>query len=85
VFDDKAALERLLGRPIHLFSYPYGDFDAELIGVVRDAGFLGAFTVQPGLVRSGSNRLLLPRYEVTRADGADFGRWLRQIFETVAV
>ena len=28
VFEDKVALERVLDRKVHLFAYPYGDFDA---------------------------------------------------------
>ena len=72
ISDDRAALEELLQRPVHLFSYPYGDFNAATIAAVANAGFRAAVTVQPGLVKAGINRLLLPRYEVT---AADFGRF----------
>jgi peptidoglycan/xylan/chitin deacetylase (PgdA/CDA1 family)/glycosyltransferase involved in cell wall biosynthesis len=65
VFSDKAALEGLLGCPISFFSYPYGDFDAELVTIVRDAGFRAAVTVDAGHVSAMTNRLLLPRHEVT--------------------
>jgi peptidoglycan/xylan/chitin deacetylase (PgdA/CDA1 family) len=64
VVEHKIALERLLQRPVHLFSYPYGDFDAQTLAVVGAAGFRGAVTVEPGLVSAGTNRLLLPRYEI---------------------
>ncbi len=63
VVDDKDALERALGREVHFFSYPYGEFDADLVRIVDAAGYRAAVTVQEGVVRAGSNRLLLPRLE----------------------
>jgi peptidoglycan/xylan/chitin deacetylase (PgdA/CDA1 family)/glycosyltransferase involved in cell wall biosynthesis len=68
VLGDKASLEQVIGAPVPLFSYPYGDYDADVVAVVREAGFLGAFTVEAGVVAAGANRLLLPRYEVTAGD-----------------
>jgi len=79
VIDDKSALEKALGRPVSLFSYPYGDFDAELVSVVRDAGFRAAFTVEAGSVSASTNRLLLPRCEITARQHHDFPRFLEAI------
>jgi peptidoglycan/xylan/chitin deacetylase (PgdA/CDA1 family) len=78
--DDRAALEKLLQRPVHLFSYPYGDFNAATVAAVARAGFRAAVTVQPGLVKAGINRLLLPRYEVTAADFGRFPLRLQEMF-----
>jgi peptidoglycan/xylan/chitin deacetylase (PgdA/CDA1 family) len=78
---DRAALERLLERPVHLFAYPYGEFDAGTIAAVRDAGFRGAVTVDAGLVAAGTNRLLLPRIEIAPADRDRFDRRMQEIFE----
>jgi len=80
VFEDKAALERLLQQRVRLFSYPYGDVDAETLTVVNSAGFLAAVTVEARLVSAGTNRLLLPRYEITTADQGRFPLRLREIF-----
>ena len=80
VFEDKAALERLLQQRVRLFSYPYGDVDAETLTVVNSAGFLAAVTVEARLVSAGTNRLLLPRYEITTADQGRFPVRLREIF-----
>ena len=77
----KTTLERLLGRPVALFSYPYGEFDAATIASVAEAGFHGAVTVEAGLVSSGANRLLLPRYEIGPRQRADFPSRLREIFD----
>ena len=80
ISDDRAALQDLLQRPVHLFSYPYGDFNAATVSAVANAGFRAAVTVQPGLVKAGINRLLLPRYEVTAADFARFPLRLQEMF-----
>ena len=81
IVDDKAALERLLGRPVHLFAYPYGELDAATVAAVRDAGFRAAVTVNAGLVSAGGNRLLLPRVEITPGDHDRFDLRMREIFE----
>jgi hypothetical protein len=75
------ALEHALGRPVELFAYPYGSFDADVVTAVGAARFRAAFTIGPGLVRAGSNRLLLPRYEITAADHRCLPERLQQIFE----
>ena len=81
ILEDKRTLERELKRPVDLFSYPYGDFDAETRVVVAEAQFKAAVTVEPGAVTAGSNRLLLPRFEVTSADHGGFPRRLQEIFQ----
>ena len=35
VCENKAALERLLRQPVHLFSYPYGELDSDAVAVVN--------------------------------------------------
>jgi peptidoglycan/xylan/chitin deacetylase (PgdA/CDA1 family)/SAM-dependent methyltransferase len=81
VLENKEALESLLQRPIRLFAYPYGEFDAELAAAVNSAGFRAAVTVEAGLVTAGINRLLLPRHEITAADCGDaFERRMADIF-----
>ncbi len=84
IFADKAALEEVLGRPVRLFSYPYGDFDAETVALVGEAGYRAAMTVESGLVAAGCNRLLLPRYEITGRDHATFPRHVQALFEQAA-
>ena len=81
IVESKLALERLLQRPVHLFSYPYGDFDADMLAIVSAAGFRGAVTVQAGLVSAGTNRLLFPRCEIGPAQHRDFPRRLREMLQ----
>jgi peptidoglycan/xylan/chitin deacetylase (PgdA/CDA1 family) len=81
VSENKADLERLIGRTVHLFSYPYGEADAETIAAVADAGYRAAVTVQPGCVAAGVNRLLLPRFEVTADEARRFPSTLQRMFD----
>ena len=39
--------EARLGRPCRLLAYPYGHHDARVQAVARDAGYTGAFTLDP--------------------------------------
>ena len=80
VLDNKAELEQLLQLPVRLFAYPYGDVDTETVGIVREAGFVAAVTVQRGLVSAGANRLLLPRCEISGADHGRFPEVMRELF-----
>jgi peptidoglycan/xylan/chitin deacetylase (PgdA/CDA1 family) len=80
VLGNKATLECVLGRPVEFFAYPYGEFDGETIAIVSHAGFRAAVTVQAGLVSAGTNRLLLPRYEITPSHRGCFAQHLRAVF-----
>jgi peptidoglycan/xylan/chitin deacetylase (PgdA/CDA1 family)/glycosyltransferase involved in cell wall biosynthesis/SAM-dependent methyltransferase len=85
IFESKRMLERLLGWPVTLFSYPYGDYDGHTVAAVRDAGFLGAVTVETGAVAAGTNRLLMPRAEVSARSAEEFEAQLTSIFGRCAV
>jgi peptidoglycan/xylan/chitin deacetylase (PgdA/CDA1 family) len=81
VLENKLTLERVLKQSVHLFAYPYGEFDAETLTIVREAGFRAAVTVQSGLVSAGANRLLLPRHEITAHDHGRFPLAIWEILE----
>jgi peptidoglycan/xylan/chitin deacetylase (PgdA/CDA1 family)/glycosyltransferase involved in cell wall biosynthesis/SAM-dependent methyltransferase len=85
IVESKRAIERLLGKPVTLFSYPYGDYDGNTVAAVRDAGFLGAVTVEAGAIAAGANRLLLPRVEVSARTAAEFEAGLVDMFGRCAV
>jgi peptidoglycan/xylan/chitin deacetylase (PgdA/CDA1 family) len=58
------ALESWIGRPIDLFSYPFGQlhqFDNHSIRICKNAGFRCALTTHPGQVHRWSDRFRLPR------------------------
>jgi peptidoglycan/xylan/chitin deacetylase (PgdA/CDA1 family) len=71
----RAALERMIDRPVRAFAYPYGDYDATTPRLVREAGFRHACTVHEGRASRLSSRFLLPR--VTIRD------WTAEQLETV--
>ena len=45
VFEDKKAIEDMVGKPIYGFGYPYGQYSKEMMDVVKDAGLLYARTI----------------------------------------
>jgi len=60
-------LERHLGRSVTAFAYPYGtyaDYDAVSARILREAGYVCAFTSQHGAVRPGADPFALPRVKV---------------------
>jgi peptidoglycan/xylan/chitin deacetylase (PgdA/CDA1 family) len=67
----QARLAAELSRPLTLFAYPYGEFDAPLEAVVTELG-LTAFGQQSGPTGATSSLRALPRYPLaTDFDGVD--------------
>jgi len=52
-----------LGTPIDYLAYPYGLYDARVVEATRAAGYLAAFSVQPGF-----NRFDVDPYRIRRLD-----------------
>jgi peptidoglycan/xylan/chitin deacetylase (PgdA/CDA1 family) len=44
----KKDLEEMIQKPIHSFAYPYGDFNDQIIALVKNCGFKAARTVHTG-------------------------------------
>jgi peptidoglycan/xylan/chitin deacetylase (PgdA/CDA1 family) len=63
----RRALETHLHRPVWWFAYPAGRFDAEVVRLVRRAGYRLALTTVPGDVQS--HPLLLERDEILDTTG----------------
>lgn len=65
IVDNKRDLERVIGRPIHLFAYPNGkrnvDFDHRHVDMVRAAGYHAAFTTATGSATRRHHPFELPR------------------------
>ena len=60
--NSKVFLENRLQTPAEFFCYPYGDYNKELIHVVKESGYIGAFTIRRGLVHRDDNP-----YEIRRS------------------
>ncbi len=68
-------LEKLLGRPVRDFAYPYGDpssFDRDSLAAARRCGFATACTTLGGRVTRLNDRLQLPRWMVRDWDADTF-------------
>ena len=64
ISSSKEALERLTGRSVTHFAYPFGghdSFNEHSVEAVRSSGFETACTTIPANARATSNPLLLPR------------------------
>lgn len=76
-FGSKHALEALLGAPVKLFAYPFGQLEnySELSGqVVEAAGYELAVTASWGTVRSGDDPLTLKRVSLGEHDDEEMLR-----------
>jgi peptidoglycan/xylan/chitin deacetylase (PgdA/CDA1 family) len=72
----KSDLERFLGTPVTTFAYPYGAFDESTVGTVQSVGFQVAVTCEAAPVDRTSDRLRLPRLEVTPGRSSAFEAWV---------
>lgn len=72
----KTRLEKLLGRPVTSFSYPYGHLSPETVAAIREAGFEYACSTVEEVAGSSADPFQLPRIMVTDRDGERFARLL---------
>jgi peptidoglycan/xylan/chitin deacetylase (PgdA/CDA1 family) len=76
IFECRSALERVVGRQVSLFAYPYGDLSPESVEAVRAADFQFAVSCDPRPLRGHEHPLRLPRLEVPGRGGDEFKAWL---------
>lgn len=65
----KQALERILGQPVLLFSYPFGrkkNIRTGVVELVRNAGYEAMFSAYGGYVNGSSNLFDLPRVGISQ-------------------
>ena len=79
----KTELEQACGSLVRLFSYPYGDdgsYSEVSKRLVREAGFLGAFTTRFGLAFPWVDRFAVPRCPTDDISGGEFKQRLDHWF-----
>ena len=76
----KAWLEEQLSRSIASFSYPYGLYTSETVGIVRDAGFSDACSTRCLPLRGNEDPYELPRVWPGNWDGEQLSMALRGWF-----
>jgi peptidoglycan/xylan/chitin deacetylase (PgdA/CDA1 family)/SAM-dependent methyltransferase len=79
IYGSKAWLEGCLGRPVSAFSYPYGDYSARDVEIVRQAGFEIAFSTVEEAATPACDRLQVPRVTVGGGNGADLERTITRL------
>jgi peptidoglycan/xylan/chitin deacetylase (PgdA/CDA1 family) len=65
----KEKLESWIGRQVHAFAYPNGDYTDETVTLVREAGYSCAFTAKEGFSPRGCMSFAMPRFFVMRSLG----------------
>jgi len=66
--ESRAALQRLLGRPVEYLAYPFGHLDERVAIAARDAGYRAAFSTQPGFNRRDVDPFRIRRIDVYGTD-----------------
>lgn len=56
------AFERELGLVPNIFAYPYGEYSAEIIEVLKELGFIAAYAQQSGVIHPQHDPFTLPRF-----------------------
>lgn len=56
------AFKRELGFAPNIFAYPYGEYSAEIIDVLKDLGFIAAYAQQSGVIHPQHDPFTLPRF-----------------------
>lgn len=62
--DDKNAIEKIIGKPINFFAYPFGgikDICKDSARYLRDAGYKASFTILPSFWRRRDNLFFIGR------------------------
>lgn len=68
IVESKSRLEDLLGETVSDFCYPYGDYNAQVAEMVRDAGFRCGLTCIRAAANYAKNPFELPRKAISYGD-----------------
>lgn len=66
VLESQMILDRLTGKTIPGFAYPFGSYSEKTVEVLSSLGFKGALTVEEGVVTPDSKPFELPRMTMSR-------------------
>jgi peptidoglycan/xylan/chitin deacetylase (PgdA/CDA1 family) len=72
----KADLEALLDYPVNSFAYPFGDYTAETVPLIPEAGFNCACSTVQHTVWRNSDYFQFPRFAVENWSGKEFQKRL---------
>ncbi|MFZ0089658.1 MAG: polysaccharide deacetylase family protein [Solirubrobacteraceae bacterium] len=73
----KAALERMIERPVASFAYPHGAHDARVRGLVIESGYRSAAAVKNAISHSGDDPWAIARWTArSTTDSSDIDEFL---------
>jgi peptidoglycan/xylan/chitin deacetylase (PgdA/CDA1 family) len=81
IVNSRKRAEEIAGGPVASFSYPFGDYNADSLAILRQSEFTNACSTSPGAVHSAADPLRLPRFHVSDWGGDELERRMRQWFE----
>lgn len=81
IMGGKTELEDILGHSVISFSYPYGNYTAETVALIQEAGFSCACSTVADNVWRNTDLFRLPRFEVKDWGGDEFARRLSKWFQ----
>lgn len=76
----RQVLQEITGQEVGQFAYPYGDFDWRTVGLVEEAGFYAACTVEQGPVFASTDPYLLPRLVIRDWTGEELIRQMDRCY-----
>jgi peptidoglycan/xylan/chitin deacetylase (PgdA/CDA1 family) len=71
ISESKKALEARLGKPVVAFSYPFGEYNASIVDMLKRAGFASAVTLAAGFNQRADELFTLHRIRVSYRDTLD--------------
>ena len=60
----KKFIEKIIKKNCDHFCYPFGRFNELISDLVKESGYLSATTMERGIVKSMTNRFMLPRMPI---------------------
>ena len=64
IYTSKGDLENTFNTQVADFCYPFGRFNELISDLVKESGYLSATTMERGIVKSMTNRFMLPRMPI---------------------
>jgi peptidoglycan/xylan/chitin deacetylase (PgdA/CDA1 family) len=69
--NSKFHLEDILGKQIDSFSYPHGDYNEQIIDILKNSGFSNALTCKSGFAQGAQSIFEIPRKYITYLDNIE--------------
>ena len=65
ISESKKVLEARLGKPVVAFAYPFGEYNASIVDMLKRAGFASAVTLAAGFNQRADELFTLHRIRVS--------------------